>query len=481
MGNNKITRKEALKRMGFFLVSPILYKPLTHNPFLNSAQVQGWEELPNILKNIVPPKFQNRDFLITKYGAKAGGTKDCLPAIKEAIAKCSRVGGGRVVVPSGTWFVKGPIQMENNVNLHLRHGATIKFSTDADDYLPVVLTRFEGMELMNYSPLVYAYGKENIALTGAGTLDGGANNNHWWKWTGNRRFGWKEGEPAQHDQGNEPELVEMVSQGVPVKDRIFGKGHYLRPTFVEFYRSKNILIQGVTIKNSPFWILHPTLSQNVTIDGVKTISPGPNNDGCDPESCTDVLIKSCYFSNGDDCIAIKSGRNQDGRRVGIPSKNIIVEDCHMRDGHAGVAIGSETSGGIENVYVRDCVMNSPHLERAIRIKSNACRGGVLKNFYYRNIEVGTVHEAVVKINMLYGNESGKGCHFPPMLSNVNIDHVVSHKSEYAIYIQGRQDKAVRDITIKNCKFNNVEKVDYVEYTKDMDIEHTTVNGKEIKG
>ncbi|HKJ33642.1 MAG TPA: glycoside hydrolase family 28 protein, partial [Balneolales bacterium] len=341
MKKKDISRKEALKRMGFMALSPSLLPAIMKNPTVVHSNGPGWADLTSIKKNIVPPTFPDKDFSIIDFGAKADGKTDSLPAMKKAIAKCHQEGGGRVVVPAGNYFFKGPIHYESNVNVHLEKGSYIKFSTDSDDYLPVVYTRFEGIELMNFSPIVYAFEKENIALTGKGTLDGQADNQHWWNWTGSRRFGWKPGMPAQHAKDNEPALIKMAAKGVPVRKRVFGKGHAMRPTFVEFYRSKNILIKDVTIKNTPFWILHPTLSKNVTVDSVTTISYGPNNDGCDPESCTDVWIKNCFFSNGDDCIAIKSGKNQDGRRVGVPSKNIIVEDCHMKDGHAGVAVGSE--------------------------------------------------------------------------------------------------------------------------------------------
>lgn len=481
MAKNEINRKEALKRMGLLALSPMLLKPLTHNIFENSKISEpGWDQLPEIKKNIIPPTFANRDFSITKYGAKADGKTDSLPAIKKAIMECTQSGGGRVVVPAGHYYVKGPIHLENNVNLHVEKGAFIKFSTNSNDYLPLVYTRYEGMEFMNYSPLVYAFGKKNIALTGKGELNGQADNQHWWNWTGSKRFGWKEGMPSQHDKENEPALSEMAKRGIPVKERIFGKGHYMRPTFVEFYRCENALIKDVTIRNSPFWILHPTLSKNVTIDSVTTISYGPNNDGCDPECSTDVWIKNCYFSNGDDCIAIKSGRNEDGRRVGVPCKNIIVEDCQMKDGHAGVAIGSETSGGVENVFAQNCVMSSPHLERAIRIKSNACRGGVMKNFHYRNLKVGQVHDAVIRINMFYGSETASDCHYPPLLEGVYVDNVNSQKSVYAIAIQGRTDKPVRNIMIKNCNFKGVEKPDIIKDAVNLHIENCKVNGKEIK-
>jgi polygalacturonase len=444
------------------------------------AAEQGWKDLTSIVKNIVPPTFANRDYSILNYGAKADGKTDCLPAIKSAISTCNKAGGGRVIVPAGTYFVKGPIHLLSNVNLYLDDKAVIKFSTNDDDYLPVVLTRFEGVELMNYSPLIYANGETNIAVTGKGILDGQADNDHWWNWTGSKRFGWKEGMPSQHDKENEPKLMEMAAQGVPVSDRVFGKGHYMRPTMIEFYNSKNILIQDVTLVNAPFWLIHPTLSQNITIDGVTTNSLGPNNDGCDPESCSDVMIKNCSFTDGDDCIAIKSGRDEDGRRVNVPSKNIIVQDCQMKDGHGGVVIGSETSGGVENVYAQNCVMSSPHLERAIRIKSNACRGGVMKNFYFRNIKVGEVREAVFKINMVYEKEKAAKCNFPPTLTGVYVKNVTSGKSKYGIYVEGLQSKPVKDIFIVDCNFKNVEKEYFVKDAENLNVENTEVNGKKME-
>lgn len=439
----------------------------------------GWDSLPALLKKIVPPTFPSRSFSVMDEGARADGSTDCLPAITKAIAACHDAGGGTVIIPAGHYFVKGPIHLKSGVNLHFEKGAFLKFSTDPDDYLPVVFTRFEGMELMNYSPLIYAYGQKNIAVTGPGVLDGQADNAHWWNWTGSRRFGWKPGMGAQHAPENEPALIKMAASGVPVRQRIFGKGHYLRPSFLEFYHCENILIQGITIRNTPFWILHPTLSRNITVDSVTTLSYGPNTDGCDPESCTDVLIKNCVFNDGDDCIAIKSGRNEDGRRINVPSKNIIIEDCEMHDGHGGVVIGSETSGGVENVYARNCKMSSPHLNRAIRIKSNACRGGVMKNFYFRNISVGQVSEAVIRITMFYGNENSADCHFLPTLDGVHIDHVTSGKSEYAISIQGRKDKPVKNITIRDCSFSHVEKENVIKNATGVTIAHTTINGKNI--
>ena len=239
--------------------------------------------------------------------------------------------------------------------MHLEEGAVLKFSTDPKQYLPVVLTRFEGTECMNYSPFLYAFEQNNIAVTGTGVLDGQADSEHWWPMRAKAK--------ADADA-----LVAMADKDVPVSQRIFGEGHYLRPNFFQPYRCNNVLIEGIGIRSSPMWELNPVLCRNVTVRNVKIASFGPNNDGCDPESSTGVLVEGCVFETGDDCIAIKSGRNRDGRRVGVACENIVIRDCTMKDGHGGVSLGSEGSGGIHNVFVDNCRMNSPNLQRALRLK-----------------------------------------------------------------------------------------------------------------
>jgi len=288
------------------------------------SHVTGWKSLPEILSRIKAPEFPTRDFVITDYGAVAGGSNDCTATIAKAIDACHAAGGGRVVVPDGV-FLTGAIHLKSNVNLHLADGATLKFSADPAQYLPVVFTRWEGVEGMNYSALIYAFEQKNIAITGKGVLDGSASSENWWAWT--RRD--PNGEPAPARRSRDM-LNDMGERGVPVEQRVFGQGHFLRPNFVQPYRCRNVLIEGVTIRNSPMWELNPVLCSNVTVRGVTISIHGPNNDGCDPESCRDVLIEDCIFDTGDDCIAIKSGRNNDGRRVAVPSENIIVRNCTMR-------------------------------------------------------------------------------------------------------------------------------------------------------
>jgi lysophospholipase L1-like esterase len=427
-------------------------------------------EVPKILERIKPPVFPKRDFLLTRYGAVGDGQKDCTEGFRKAIDACHQAGGGRVVVPAGS-FLTGPIHLKSNVNLHILAGATIKFSQDPAQYLPLVFTRFEGMELMNYSPFIYAFEQENIAVTGEGTLDGQSDKEHWWSWKSNTKGG-----PTQAKARDA--LSEMVEKNVPVHERVFGEGHYLRPQFIQPYRSKNVLIEGVTIINSPMWEIHPVLSSNVTVQSVKINSHGPNNDGCDPESCRDVLIKDCVFDTGDDCIAIKSGRNADGRRINVPSENIIIQGCQMKDGHGGVTIGSEISGGVRNVFAENCRMDSPNLDRALRFKNNASRGGILENIYMRNVEVGQVSDAVVSVDFYY--EEGEKGSFTPIVRNVRVRNVNSRKSKYALYLRGFKNAPVTDILLEDCTFDNVAKPSVVENVRGLSMRNVRINGKLVE-
>ena len=422
----------------------------------------GWDAVPSILKRISPPVFPQKDFNVTSFGAVGDGATDCSSAFKTAIEKCSADGGGRVVVPKGIYLV-GAIHLKNNVNLYVTKDAMIRFSTDPNKYLPVVFARWEGIECMNYSALIYAFEQENIAVTGEGVLDGQGSDANWWSWKGNRAN--VEGKPNQNDARQK--LVEMGEKGAPVKDRVFGNGSYLRPNFFQTYRCTNVLVEGVTFKNSPMWFLNPELCKNVSIVGVTAEGHGPNNDGCDPESCTDVLIKNCTFNTGDDCIAIKSGRNNDGRRVNVPSENIVIQGCTMKDGHGGVVIGSEVSGSVRNVYAEDCSMDSPNLDRVLRIKTNAVRGGVIENVFMRNVKVGQVAEAVLKIDFYY-EEGDKGS-FTPIVRNVEMKNVESGKSQFGIWIRGYDRSPATNISLDHCIFKNVAEPNVLDNVKNLSL------------
>lgn len=448
---------------------------LSNAPGLLPVSDPAWEQLPAILSRIKAPAFPKRDFAITRYGAVGDGMKDCTLAFARAIAACNRAGGGRVVVPAGK-FLTGAIHLKSNVNLHVTEEATILFSQDPRKYLPVVFSRWEGVELMNYSPFIYAFGQQNIAITGLGVLDGQSNNQAWWPWNGRAHYGWKEGDPNQRK--DRAALLEMAEKGVPVRQRVFGQGHYLRPQFIQPYRCKNVLIEGVTIKNSPMWEIHPVLCTNVTVLNVRISTHGPNNDGCDPESCTDVLIKGCYFDTGDDCIAIKSGRNADGRRLNAPSQNIVIQSCQMRDGHGGITIGSEISGGVRNVFAENCRLNSPNLDHALRVKNNAMRGGLLENLYFRNMDVGQVAHAAITIDFNY--EEGEKGKFTPVVRNFVVNDLTSRKSKYALDVQGFKNAPIYNLRLENCIFEKVENPSIVKNVENLVLEKVRVNGNIVK-
>lgn len=437
---------------------------------LGSGQNQAWHAVPGILARIKPPVFPERDFEITKFGAVGDGQTDCSGAFRAAIAACSEAGGGRVVVPAGR-FQTGPLHLKSNVNVHVAKGATIAFDRDSEKYLPQVFTRWEGVELMNYSPFIYAFEQNNIAITGEGTLDGQAGCDHWWIWRGTRECP----DAARNNQqvSARNRLFEMAEQGVPPRQRIFGAADKLRPNFIQPYRCNNVLIEGVTIINSPMWEVHPVLCRNVTVRNLSIVSHGPNNDGCNPESCQDVLIEGCLFDTGDDCIAIKSGRNADGRRLNVPTENVIIRNCRFKDGHGGVTIGSEISGGVRNVFAEKCVMDSPNLDRALRFKNNAMRGGVLENIYMRDVEVGQVADAVLSIDFHY-EEGAKGT-FRPVVRNVHMENVTSRKSKYALYLRGFANAPIEGITIESCTFDNVEKPNVIEYVNDLELDDVDIN------
>ncbi|HEV2131307.1 MAG TPA: glycosyl hydrolase family 28 protein [Longimicrobiaceae bacterium] len=436
---------------------------------------RGWDLVPEILSRIRPPVFPNRDFPVTAYGAVGDGATDGSEAFREAIAACHRAGGGRVVVPAGR-FLTGPVHLRSNVELHLSEGATLLFSTDPEDYLPAVFTRYEGIEIMGYSPLIYVFEQENVAITGTGTLDGQASNEHWWPRTGRPERGWREGMPIDRPEINR--MGELAEAGVPVEQRVFGEGSNLRPQFIQPYRCRNVLIEGVTIHNSPMWQVNPVLCENVTVRGLRIISHGPNNDGCNPESCRDVLIEDCYFDTGDDCIAIKSGRNADGRRVNTPSENVVIRRCRMKDGHGGVVFGSEISGGVRNVFAEECVMDSPRLQRAIRFKTNSVRGGFFDNIYVRNITVGEVREAVLLIDFHY--QEGDSGPFKPEVRNVELRNVTSQKSRYALLLRGFHHTPIAGVRLIDCRFENVQEGNRIEHVEGLELHNVVINGRQVR-
>ena len=437
----------------------------------------NWKMADDIERSITLTSFPADTFKITEFGAVAGDTSFLnTNAINAAIGRCHDSGGGVVLIPQGSWTT-GPVTLLSNVNLHISDQAVLLFTTDYDQYLPPVQTRWEGMDCFNIHPLIYAIDATNIALTGKGTIDGQASNEFWWWMSGSPFFGWKEGMNSQVASGR-LQLMKYNQEQVPLEERRFGLDGALRPQLINLNNCNTVLIEDLTLKNSPFWVIHPVRTDNFILRGVTIESAGPNSDGCDPESCSGVLIENCYFDTGDDCIAIKSGRNNDGRRWNIPSSNIIVRDCRMADGHGGVVIGSEISGGFSNLFVEDCDMDSPDLLRVIRIKTSDCRGGVVENVNVRNVTIGKCSEAVLKINLKY--EPNEQCNrgFPPFVRNVTLENVTSEESRYGIYIIGLDStENVSGITLMNCNFRGVKDGNSISGAGHIKLRKVLINGE----
>ena len=466
---------------------------------------EQWDETVyrQIEQSIQLPWAKTQEFVITKFGATSnevskavdGMTSASMPAeqsvaaknqkaIQKAVDKCAKAGGGRVVVPRGKRFLTGSIALKSGVNLVVEEDAVLEFVFQPQLY-PIVETSWEGLDCYNLSPCIYAFKAKDIAITGKGTIDGGADRQTWWPWCGATKYGWKEGIVSQK-LGARARLLQNGEDGIPMTDgkgrrtseRTFEAKDGLRPQLVGLNQCERVLIEDVTLLRSPFWVLHPLKCQDVTVRRVRIENDGPNGDGCDPESCNRVLIEDCYFNTGDDCIAIKSGRNSDGRRRGMASQNIIVRRCTMKNGHGGVVIGSEISGGCKNVFAHDCVMDSPNLDRVLRIKTNSCRGGVIENIFMRNIQVGQCSESVLKINLDY--EPGEICCRGnyPTVRHVLMENVTCQRSKYGVQIIGlNEDVFVHDVTVRNCRFDGVQQGNSLTgKTRDIRFDHLLING-----
>lgn len=451
---------------------PVLPRAMSRPP---EADYSGpWGRVPEILDSIRLPRIPARDFDIREFGARGDGAADDSAAFAAALAACGKAGGGRIRVPAGE-YRSGPIHLVSNTELHLEEGATLRFIPEPERYLPAVKTRWEGVELMGYSPLIYALDCENIALTGKGRIDGGADCDTWWPWKGkNSKCKFVES-PTQ--KPGRTALFTDAENGVPVAERLYADGAYLRPPLVQFYQCRNVLVEGVTLENSPFWLVHPVLCESVTVRNITAHSHGPNSDGCDPESCRNVLIEDCLFDNGDDCIAIKSGRNADGRRLAAPSENIVIRNCQMRDGHGGLVMGSEISGGVRNVFLENCVMSSPNLKRGLRIKTNAMRGGEIHDIYVRNVSIGQVQDVIV-INFFY--EEGDQGEFDPEVYNIFVDNLRCDQAERAFHIRGFARAPIRGLHLSDSAIGQADSLGVIEEVTGLTVSRVDINGKAFR-
>ncbi|MFC2700897.1 glycoside hydrolase family 88 protein [Segatella oris] len=445
------------------------------------ALADGWNEAEYraIERSIEQPKIAKRTVVITKFGAKTtASAAQNQQAIHRAIAYLAKQGGGKVIVPAGKWQT-GALRLASGIELVVSKDALLQFVFDRSLY-PLVKTSWEGMMCWNYSPCIYSYGADDVVVSGEGTIDGGGSNETWWPMCGKQVFGYVKGVTKEAQvSGSRRRLQQLAEDDVPWDERRFGSGQGLRPQLINFVKGNRVRVSGVTLLHSPFWVIHPLLCKNVIVDGVKIWNEGPNGDGCDPEACENVLIQNTHFHTGDDCIAIKSGRNNDGRMWNKPSRNIIIRNCVMEDGHGGIVIGSEISGGCKNVYAEDCTMDSPHLDRVLRIKTNNCRGGRIENINMRRVKVGQCKEAVVKINLDYEPEEPCYRGFEPEVRDVNVEDVTCRKSAYGVLIVGRDSvENVSDIRLKDCVFNGIgrENVRITGKTRNVKFDNVMMNG-----
>lgn len=438
---------------------------------------EGWEMVPDILKRIEPPKFKADTFLVTDFGASGDGVTPNKRAFDSVIAKCANTGGGVVVVPTGNYYFDGPIYLKSNVNIHLKEGAGLYFSNDPDHYLPLVKVRWEGTVCYNYSPLIYSYQEKNIAITGTGTIDGNG-------------LEWSE-EWRKRQKTDQNRLRQMGNDLVPDNQRVFGNGfldldgngkddgfgdsqqHYLRPGLVQFYECQNILVEGVTLRNSPFWTLQPVFSSNIIFRDLRIYGEILNDDGIDPDSCEDVLIQGCIINTHDDAIAIKAGRDQDAwDRPG--SKNIIIRNNELQSGVNALTIGSEMSGGVSFVFMEGNKIAGG--KNALNFKTNMDRGGSVNNIYIKDIEVASCDETLFKFRMDY--HGYRGNLYPTKFNNFFVSDISCRLVQgVAIKIIGVEEQFVSKIFFKNIKVQKAEKPLELEHVDAVLFEEVYVNGE----
>jgi beta-xylosidase len=428
----------------------------------DGPQVAVTGEAEQIVAGIARTSFPERDIYIRCPASEGERNALSRRLLQQAIDSCSLSGGGRVVVGEGVYPLNGNLILKSNVNLHLKEGACLLFSGKSDDFLPVVQTRWEGTELYGHSPMIYAYHADNIAITGKGTIDA----------QGGLEFAaWAGIEAPDRDR-----LREMGEKLVPIRERVFGKGTVLRPSCIQPLGCSRVLIEGVTIKNAPFWVIHLLYCDNAIVRGVTIDSHYPNNDGCDPESTSNVLIEDCVFRTGDDAVAIKSGRDADGRAIGRASRNIVIRNCLFQSECNGLCIGSEMSGGVENVYMEHIRIGT--VKNAIYFKSNRDRGGYIRNVQVNQISVERSKGAILRFEANYFGYRG-GNH-ATQYENFRIRNVRANLSDhYAVFMDGYEEKPIKDIVIEHFHVKQAAHPYYLKCTRDILLKDASVNGKRL--
>jgi len=398
---------------------------------------------------------------VVNLGADNTGNKQCDGIINAAIDSLHALGGGEVYFPAGK-YLSGPIEMKSNITLNIEAGAILKFTDDFDDYLPMIDSRWEGIRVKTFKSPIYAHNAKNITIKGRGLIDG--NGKKWWD------FWWplKRGEASSNSEweqafyNNNKELIE--------KNTYLQKmGNFLRPPLFMPYECENVRIEGLTFQDPPFWTIMPAFSENITIDGITIINPedSPNTDGIDPSSCKNVRISNCHISVGDDCIVIKSGRDEDGRNANAPTENITITNCTMMDGHGGVVIGSEMSGSVRRVTISNCVFKGT--DRGIRFKTMRGRGGYIEDVCISNIVMYDILKQGIMMNMRYHETPvEKVSERTPTIRNISINNIRINKAKQAIAFLGLEERSIQNIRISGVNVNANQGI-FGEYASDIDL------------
>lgn len=428
-----------------------------------------------ILNKIELPSIPDRVFSALDLGVVPDSGEVQTEALQKAIDTVSRAGGGRLSLPAGTCLT-GALRLKNGVDLHLESDRTVlQFVNEAVHlHYPVVFSHWEATPCYNFSPLIYACDAHDIAVTGRGVLDGGADGDHWWNWHHQVENAWSDDRPDLQLEDRSA-LRRMNEDGVPAAERVFGPGHYLRPNFVQPIRCERVLFAGVTLRRSPMWQLNPVQCKSLTVDGVTFSSHGANNDGCDPESCSGVHICGCRFDTGDDCISLKSGRDRDGRRTNMPCEDVLIENNIFADGHGGIALGSEMSGGIRRVLAANNRFCSPNLTYALRLKTNARRGGRVEDIILADSVMDHVHGAAVHGTMLY--EDGRNGDDLPVFHNITVENITARGGDYGIFLEAFEEVPITGLKLKNIHIDGVSQPMRSMNWKDPVVEQVMINGK----
>ena len=402
----------------------------------------------SILHTITGASLPAKAVEITRFGARGDSATDCRRAFERAMRYARKQGGARLVVPAGVWLVRGPIHMASGVCLELSKGATIKFVAQPSYFLPMVSTSWEGTFLWNYSPFIYGYGLHDVAIIGEGTIDGDA---------GDTFATW-----ADRQAGDQQQSRQWNHQGTPVDQRRMGEGHFLRPQLVQFYRCERVTLSGFSIRRSPFWCIHLLQCGNVCLQDLHCRARLTNNDGIDLESSHGVLIDGVHFDNGDDNIAIKSGRDNDGWDLSGPSRDIVIRHCRFKGLH-GVVIGSEMSGGVENVFIEDCGYDG-YCKRGIFVKTNPDRGGYVRNLYVNNVRFGEVRDLFYVTSMYAGQGIGNS-HYS-VIDNLVVDSLCARNvTGTALVLQGTPQRPISRVSFNAVDVPHVSKGLSFEFTE----------------